>query len=208
MVNRLQENEALIADLDGTVVSCNSFTLFVRWFASWLARKGRAVALMRVMVLVACRKTRLLSHWECKRRILAVAGAHLPASDARRFGRSLKRYLRPDALAVVDGFRHRGAVTVLATAAPDIYAESVAEMAGFDYCVATRRGYPECRASEKLRRVRELCAARGLTIAAVMTDHHDDLPLLRLSGVERYLVSPSARTLAIIRDSGIKTIQV
>lgn len=62
MVNRLQENEALIADLDGTLISRNSFTLFVKWLAGVLAGRGAAGALLRLAGIVALRKMRRMSH--------------------------------------------------------------------------------------------------------------------------------------------------
>ena len=47
MVNRLQENEALIVDLDGTLISRNSFTLFVKWLGRTLVSRRRYKALMQ-----------------------------------------------------------------------------------------------------------------------------------------------------------------
>ena len=96
--------------------------------------------------------------------------------------------------------------TVLATAAPEDYAKAVAAECGFDFLLASRAETEECKGEEKLRRIKALCEYNGLHIRNVMTDHHDDLPLLKLPGVENVLVDPSVETIKILNNQSIKYI--
>ena len=48
--------------------------------------------------------------------------------------------------------------------------------------------------------VKSLARQEGVEVTAVVTDHKDDLPLLRLPGVSRFLVNPS-RELCMTLDA-------
>lgn len=48
-----------------------------------------------------------------------------------------------------------------------------------------------------------LARDRNLRIECVLTDHHDDLPLLSLPDIERILVAPSSHTESVVRGEGL-----
>ena len=65
--------------------------------------------------------------------------------------------------------------------------------------------YHECKGEEKLRRVSDFCVAHNLQLASVVTDHYDDLPLIKAAD-NVYLASPSKETLRKIRqEEGISS---
>lgn len=204
MVGRLQQNEALIVDLDGTLLNVNSFRRFVVWLWKRLITDGHLSAAVRVAMEVLRRKLRLCSHAEAKKRIMAVARHYLSEGDMAYFGHGLCRFVRPEVKAFID--ERKQARTVLATAAPEDYAKAVAAECGFDFLLASRAETEECKGGEKLRRIKALCEYNGLHIRNVMTDHHDDLPLLKLPGVENVLVDPSVETIKILNNQSIKYI--
>lgn len=45
-----------------------------------------------------------------------------------------------------------------------------------------------------------LARGRNLRIECVLTDHHEDLPLLSLPNIERILVTPSSHTESVVRE--------
>ncbi len=204
MVGRLQQDEALIVDLDGTLLSVNSFSRFVVWLWKKFVADGHLHAAGCVAIEVFRRKLRLCTHAEAKKRIMEVARHYLSERDFANFGHGLCRYMRSEVKAFIDERKH--ARTVLATAAPEDYAKAVAAECGFDFLLASRAETEECKGEEKLRRIKALCEYNGLHIRNVMTDHHDDLPLLKLPGVENVLVDPSVETIKILNNQSIKYI--
>lgn len=175
----------VVVDLDGTLVRRNT----LHQFALYALGHGHALS---VGWWLALRRLRLVSHRRMKHAMLRAT----LRMDTAPLVESLLAQVSPRVMALMD--RHPGAEMVLATAAPDVYALPLARRLGVR-CVATPwtprlEQYVECRGTEKLRRVREL----GQEIVAVVTDHSDDMPLLALEGVKRYLVCPSASTLEAV----------
>lgn len=210
--------KAVVVDLDGTFVSGNSFTCFVRWLAGHFVRHAPAKA-MRLAVTVLARKLRLISHAGSKRRIVRLAeegsGKDMLAREIETgFMPRLERMVRPEVAAVVADCRSKGWETVLATAAPSVYAEAFGHREGFGHVISTEDAFPgsgtyvEARGEEKLQRVEALCRKLGIEVGMVITDHHDDIPLLTLPDAERILVSPTPSTLAELKRAGIGPFRV
>lgn len=82
--------------------------------------------------------------------------------------------LQPGAVARIDADRARGALLVMATAAPHFYAGNIGAKIGFDAVIATRHigeadgqlmhriDGENCYAAEKLRRVQEWLSQKGI----------------------------------------------
>lgn len=101
-------------------------------------------------------------------------------------------------------------ISILATAAPQYYSFQVAEMLGFDTCLATNKpnGMKEWKENirvEKLNRVIEYLKEMKLsdTVNTLLTDHIDDLPLMEISE-EVVLVNPEEHTLKLIKKTSIE----
>lgn len=112
----------------------------------------------------------------------------------------LRRHVRPELKALIN----RDNVTVLATAAPLIYAKPLALSLGMDAVVATETGGKEVRGEEKVARLRTDGKISFGAGCEVFTDHRDDLPLLRANaGGRNVLVCPDRETLEAAKAAGI-----
>lgn len=168
-----EELRVAVCDLDGTYLDTNSFSRFT----AWLARRRPALlpALARIVV---ARKRRLVSHAEAKQRILALAAPALSAGEIEKWGaKLLKCHTRHHVVTILDRYRKQGCRTMLATAAPALYAEALARLAGFDYVLATPTGGEENVGTEKRRNVVDWFGSEEARPVAFLTDHDDDLPL-------------------------------
>jgi len=119
-----------------------------------------------------------------------------PAIDAF-VSKQIARNVRPGALHQIRQDCAAGAVPVIVTAAPEIYAESIARLLGIDVCIATRHqrlGNGDLLAGiagennygeEKVRRVEAWLAEagfdRGDCELIAYTDHHSDAPILQFA---------------------------
>ncbi len=116
--------------------------------------------------------------------------------------------LQPGAVARIDADRARGALLVMATAAPHFYAGNIGAKIGFDAVIATRHlsqangqlmhliDGENCYAEEKLRRVQEWLSQQGINREGshirFYSDDLSDRTTLDFAD-EGYAVNPSKR---------------
>lgn len=89
----------------------------------------------------------------------------------------------------IAAYRDEGWCTVLATAAPECYARPFSEAFGFDDCIASPPVLGDepweemigLRKAESCKAWADAIALDGIAEFAAITDHPDDLPLLRLA---------------------------
>ena len=119
-----------------------------------------------------------------------------PAIDAF-VSRQIARNIRPGALEQIRADRAAGAVPVIVTAAPEIYAESIARQLGIAACIATRHqraangdllatiAGENNYGAEKVKRVAAWLAEAGFAREAcelvAYTDHPSDAPILQFA---------------------------
>lgn len=186
--------ETLVIDLDGTLIDCNSFTEFVKHLFAQLPE-----ARLKLFGIVALRKLRLITHVAAKRRIVAMAHKYLQKVDIDKFIKKLSTHARPSLERRIQSADR----VILATAAPEIYAIPFAEVLGIKEVAATPDNGAENRGSVKLRNV-EKAVVKFDRDTVVITDHFDDLPLLkRNSAGQNILVNPSSTTLMHLKMAGI-----
>lgn len=185
----------IIVDLDGTLVDCNSFTEFVKFLF-----KHCPAARFPLIKIVACRKLRIISHHAAKERIIPLAADLLSTDDIKEFVDFLCSRINPKVKEFIADARE----ICLATAAPEIYASVFASEVGIFQFNATVQGIPENKGKHKLDNLLN----SGIVFdenTIVITDHGDDLPLLKANwrGVN-YIVNPSRRSLEALRQEGIR----
>jgi phosphoserine phosphatase len=96
-------------------------------------------------------------------------------------------------------------VIILASAAPSRYVADIAEKLNITLYCATPLDGPENRGQQKLDAVNQILCDNGLQLSAVVTDHYDDLPLLKANvNGTNFLVAPSATTVSVIRQSNVQ----
>lgn len=176
-----------VFDLDGTLLSCNSFPLWamhmLRGRVPHRGRARQAATSLAVARLLLRRKLGRLRHAALKQRLQAI-WQHATAGDAgthaERLGHSLERYLRPNMAEMLRQVRAGEVDAVLATAAAGEYAHALGRRLGFDAVLASDDGSDNL-GEEKSRRVLAFLAERNWSARPriVFTDHLDDLPLMR-----------------------------
>lgn len=180
----------LASDLDGTVVSVNTFPRFVS-FAIWrLARQGELVASVRLAGSLARRKLLRSSHIRFKEAVHDAAVLVQPDQLLRWAEGLLSRHGHP---VVIDLVRGWDGTTVLCTAAPQPYAEAFGRLLGMDAVQGSTREagvFVENVAAEKARRLSR--SNPGEVTCAITDDATIDAPLLALAS--RRLVVDAAGT--------------
>lgn len=187
----------VVVDLDGTLVDCNSFTEFVRF----IFRRYPGLR-FRLGLVVLVRKIKFISHHQAKGKIVSLASRVMSDKDIDDFIQFLYGKVNNKVLEIIKGDDN----VILATAAPEMYAAVFADKMGIGKVSSTIAGCQENKGARKEMDVREKMG--GFTEKTiVITDHMDDLPLLRANrdGVN-YLVKPSRRSLDMIRREGIRFI--
>lgn len=170
-----------ICDLDGTLLTTNSFTQFVKWILL-----KNIVCAVPVATISLMRKLRFISHAKAKRLIISVAANNILKSHIDSWvDFMIFKYTNREVRNILHDQSMKGDLLLLATAAPRIYASVFGKRFGFDYTLATPDAGPENCCEEKAHRVKEWCLANNVRPVLFLTDHPDDLPterFVRLSG--------------------------
>lgn len=208
-------------DLDRTVTRAPTFTPFL----VHMGARGNPLRLLGVPLWVLAMlgyKAGLYGRKPLKQfglRLLVGRVVRSPALQPRIDAfvqRQLARNIQPGARAQIAADRAAGVRLVLVTAAPEIYAEQIAEALGFDACIATRHVRDRADnllaaiagennyGAHKVERVQQWLAAEGLSRAdchlTAYTDHASDAPILNFADagvlVGRYATPHSGWTQA------------
>lgn len=197
---------AIIVDLDGTLLTRNSFKEYLK-FAAWQSlRRLRIDIIPRVAAWIAVRKLRLITHSQLKQRLLRVTEPIMGHDELHKFANRLARYINPSVCRMCRQQRQAGKAVILATAAPASYASLIAQGVSLDGCIATppsdTQDWRETVREEKRDQVLALLRRNKLSLHGIITDHHDDLPLMRVSE-NITLVSPDKKTLDAVNAEGL-----
>ena len=172
--------KAIAIDLDGTLCRRNTFNIFLRELLR--SQAGRPSEFARLAGWMTARKLRIISHAEMKRHILSHAAAH----DKALIGRAtdiIVANANREVVALMKKCRADEYATILATAAPEVYASEVARRFGFDFCIATPtpvagQKWEEARGTIKRDRILHVAADNSLALDIAVSDHSDDKPML------------------------------
>jgi hypothetical protein len=205
MVDRLRD-KVVVVDLDGTLVSVNTFREFVVFAACMLLGKGKIGRVCMITGAVMARKMRLISHSSMKKTVLRYVLPCLTDGEKGVFVNQLTKYTQSSVTKIIEDCKNRGYKAILATAAPEIYAVPFAEKLGFDDCVATsstvdkKVRWKENVGNNKVDSVKNWIDKHNAVIDIVITDHHDDIPLMKYNHQgTNYLYNPSKQTIAECR---------
>lgn len=177
--------DLVVVDLDGTLVLGNSFHEFL--LTGW--RHGtphfRREVLRALITRAASRRGD--KRWRMKQRVMDAfveMDAAARSDLVERMITRLEGMVSAPVLREVNDARDAGIPVVLATAAPAFYAVPFAQRMGFADCLATESSASELLGERKADGVRRWLdkADRAMPERiTVVTDHPDDLPLLRLA---------------------------
>lgn len=203
--------KAAIFDLDNSLLADNSLRLYARHMMGVLCRRGRLARLAALLCHIALRRLHFVSHLTMKQHLMRLTLPDLDSAVLDAFIETLLAHVDPRAMALFSRWHSQGWLTMLATAAPSCYAAEFARRMGFDGVCATETPsdasqMTECRGEVKLSRAVKWLEAHNATLETLVTDHHDDLPLLRLPKHINILVDPSEKTLSMITGISFVTI--
>jgi phosphoserine phosphatase len=184
-------NGVIVFDLDGTVLSVNSFPLWamamVRGRFPTLPLWRRAGVSVRAIRALLARKAGMISHetlkWRLQRLWQDAARGDDGAAERDLAGR-LARLIRPELAGVLAAVATGRIEAVLATAAAADYAEALGRSLGFRHVLATPRlreeGSPSTVGVRKRDAVLTYLERRGWGGRPIVffTDHAEDLPLI------------------------------
>ncbi len=187
----LPPSGAVVFDLDGTILSVNSFRLWVMHLIggrfphlSIWRRAALSVAALRAL---AVRKAGMISHetlkWRLQRQWQKAVWGDGGASE-RDFVSHLSNFIRPELMGVLAAVADGRIEAVMATAAAADYAEAFGNYLGFRHILATARareeGSPSLVGVRKRDAVLNYLARKGWGDKPIVffTDHVDDLPLI------------------------------
>lgn len=195
--------KALAIDLDGTLLSTNTFRDYLLYCGNVALHSFQLGIAFSILWWVMLRKLRLVSHSRMKYALLRRTAIFMNRNG--RLDQFVEQELtRVNTLArnLMEPYRNRGYLLVLCTAAPSLYAHPIAENLGLDLCCATLLPsevvigqWQECVGTQKVEALRRLLLVHKAELDVVITDHHDDLPLLNYNAEGRnILVNASAQT--------------
>lgn len=182
-----------IFDLDGTILSINSFPLWARFMLvapfAHLGLAGRLHLRCGTALALLRRKLRLSDHERLKWQLQRLwQGATFGDNGATQIAlqHRLLRHVRPDIQDHLDDVATAMVDAVLATAAASDYAEGLGSALGFRHVLST----PSCRAApgpsnvgtNKRDAVMRFLIDKGWQTRRriLFTDHCDDLPLITI----------------------------
>ncbi len=203
------KRRAVVVDLDGTLLSTNTFKDYVLFVAKESVTALRIDVTLGVMFFVALRLMRVVSHSTMKYYLLRMTARFMGADRLSRLAEMLLLKANPEVTALCEDYRKQGCYVLLATAAPESYAGIISSRMGLDGCCATPMPQPESEWKENVREQKREAVLRHLesedaSIAVVVTDHHDDIPLMSSNPGKNILVNPSSKTISIVRRNGIQ----
>ena len=181
----------LVVDLDGTLYDCNTFHKYLIFRLKVSVRNYDLISLVVLGAIIFLRSIKLISHKRLK--YLSMKMSNLSNKQIKEFVMSLERYknIFPEFTDVTYDLK------ILATAAPDIYARSIASMNNFEFCLATSfegDGYKSFRENKGLNKKESLQfllkTYNRPSVDVFMTDHEDDIPVINLAN-HVVVVNPS-----------------
>ena len=201
--------KGLVVDLDGTLLSTNTFTQFIiqstiamiytfKWEKVWL--------LIQVIIK---RKLRQVTHEQMKFKILQITNDLFSEQEILQFAQKLLKKKNNNVIKVITDYKKQGYITCLSTAAPFIYAKKIQEIFNIDLICVTpspinNLSWKENVKEEKCSNTIKLLQKNNIELNIFITDHYDDIPLLEIPKDENILVAPSYKTLKLINTKLIQ----
>lgn len=202
--NKKVNKKVLVIDLDGTLYRINTFHFFIKYLLNFSLKKLHVKLLYTLLKAIFLRLLKIVNHSKMKFLILKAIKGY-DEIDMEGFVSSLKEYRNQLQILEDDTF----GVKILATAAPDCYAKIIALNEGFDVCLATntpvanyQHDFENVRNVKKQGVVHYLNSIEVNHLDTMVTDHYDDLPLMKISK-QVVLVNPSKETKDILKKNQI-----
>jgi len=199
------DKQIILIDLDGTFVNVNTFHKWMKFLFIEAVKKFQLVSVIKILTIIVLRYTKRINHAKMKYKILEISEEIITQAQITHFVQTLAPYVNQQLLNIL---QDSDTTTILATAAPLFYAQSIKEMYHFDFVVAT----DDLRQSPWQENIREIKAKNIKKLfdekcfdtqdAVLYTDHHDDIPLMNIVSVT-YLINASEKTKRLVNEAYI-----
>ena len=190
----------IVVDLDGCFCSVNTFRYWLLFSFLYLFFSLRWISLLKYIQCIYLRVFGSSDRVQMKECVLKIT-EKLPKNAIRWFSGFLQLFVNRDVL--LEMHKYNDMDIVLCTAAPVIYVDAFAGKYNFAKVFATpsvyKAGWEENIGGVKLENLK-IFYGEDVVLSCVITDHHDDLPML-LKANRRVLVRPSDATLAKVADA-------
>ncbi|MED4230139.1 haloacid dehalogenase-like hydrolase [Priestia megaterium] len=201
--------KVIVVDLDGTLVSENTFHMWLRYLLK-ITWKHNFYAFLKIMFFMGLRGTRVINHEQLKKNIIVISNQINKHLNLEKFVDSLMDYANVHILNELKD-KSKEEYWILATAAPQIYAEVLAESYEFDLCIGTSMivdsNWVENIRENKLHNVLEILNDINIKgVHCLYTDHYDDIHLMQISD-EINLVNPSEKTMSLTLSSNFHNVK-
>ena len=213
-----EDSPVLICDLDGTVLRINSFPLWIMYMIAGplpeVGWRARARLSLRAQGMLARRKFGRIDHRQLMAGTQAAWHEAAGSGDAPadRVATTLRWFVRPALEPLLRQIAAGETDAVLATAAAGEYAIALGRQLGFRHVLTTplqlAPGEPINAGTQKLLRVLDFLADQNWAgrPLVLLTDHLDDLPLMRYADAVGWFGSGAAMPQARLLAEGAKFI--
>lgn len=191
----------IVCDFDGTLITKNSFPLWIRFLLDESIKKQEVVLFIKLLLLLIKRKVFRKTHADFKKALLL-----LKFSDEynERFVDTLKKYLNKELISILN--KQSDASIVISTAAPIAYAKHLQKILPFNvenifYSEVVNGSLIENYSNYKVKNLVDYYG-NGFAFSAY-SDHYEDAPLL-LFAKHAFLVQPSQETLDVLNKLKFK----
>ena len=175
--------KVLVVDLDGTLYATNTFHQFILYLLKSSVRNLDLVLCFQIVFFSFLRGIKILSHSRFKFFILKKTAKN-SNGNYLKFVESIDKYKRD----ITSLYSQKFDLKILATAAPACYSNLIAKKINFDACIATETPISDFSLKfenakvNKKKNVVDFLKKKGVSpIDLFITDHIDDLPLIKIS---------------------------
>ncbi len=202
--------KAVIVDFDGTFVSINSFEYFYKELTKCAIKTGNIALFAFLLYQITLRKLRLIEHCELKKRTLHYFFNSNLLYFIPDFVGKLRHYVNDSVFSLCRDYKSNGYAVHLCTAAPELYVKPFVDSfdVKFDDVICTPNpsdmlNWKENLLERKKETTLELLSKRDEVLSILITDHHNDLPLLLLEKEKNLLINPSSKTISVLEESNV-----
>lgn len=193
------KKSVLVVDLDKTLFSINTFHYYIKFLISYGLKKMKFYLVFKILIFLLLRNFKLITHAKMKYEILK--NSCNKQLNIQHFVKSIDLYKNN-----LQILKQHFDLKILATAAPNNYSEIIAKQEMFDVCIATK--LPEVfyesfenNKENKKRNVLAYLKKENINhIDVFVTDHIDDLPLIKISK-KNIIVKPNENLISILNKN-------
>lgn len=199
------DTKILVIDLDGTLFATNTFHQYIKYTLKSSFKNLDLRLFFRISIFAFLRAIKIISHSRLKFYTLK-AVAKSTYIDNIKFVDKIDRHKRDMSFLNEKEYD----LKILATAAPACYADIIARKYGFNACIATEtpnskfdKNFESYKENKKDRVLAYLKTIGLRDIDLFITDHMDDLPLIKTSK-KNIIVNPDSQFEKVLQSSGAK----